>query len=160
MTLKHGIVGIQPLALGVAALALTTGGRAQALLRVTPPALGLTVEDVFTGSFSHSSALSPGRPRAGEFFMAAARVVRDDTLEPVQAGVIDCQAWIGRHGSSLPPTSTGFHEGWSVCVWAIPADAHGKLHGRVSVGVGSFGFGAGGFTTAEQRFVKRIRPLR
>ena len=157
MTLKHGIVRMRSLALAVAALSLTTGGRTQALLRVVPPALGLKIEDAFTGSFRDSSALSPGRPKAGEFFMAAARVVRDDTLEPVEAGVIDCQARIGRRGSSVPPTFMGFHEGWSVCVWAIPADAHGKLRGWVSVSVSSLGLGARRYATAEQRFAQRLR---
>jgi hypothetical protein len=159
-TLKHRIVRIRPLALAVAALVLTIGGRAQALLRVTPPAAGLTIEDFWTGSFSDFSLLSLGRPKAGEFFMAAVRVVRDDTLELVQVGLIDCQAQIGRRGASVPPAFVGFHESWSVCVWVIPADAHWKLRGWVSVSVSSLGLGSRRYATAEQRFAKRIRRLR
>ena len=47
-TPKHGMGRIGPLALAAAAFVLTTGGRTQALLRVTPPALGLTIEDALT----------------------------------------------------------------------------------------------------------------
>ena len=80
-----------------------------------------------------SFSAQPVKPRAGRQFAFRLALVETETGTPVTSGSVSCSMKVA--GRPLRPQSRGFVGTRAVCVYAIPADARGRVfQSTISVG--------------------------
>ena len=94
----------------------------------------------------------PGRPRAGQSFLAGVIVMDEETGEPLDSATVRCRGRIGSRLVHLISRQFVANTGTAFCYWKIPAQTGGKrFFGRIQV-FDDYG------DVATKKFSRIIRP--